>query len=76
MIRGTGLGDEAPNRSPNRWRRVLVICYLTADGKMGANEYPDFRMGEPFSRQFILLRGDDIAGRGLIPVEKFRATFE
>ena len=58
-IRGTGLGDEAPNRSPNRWRRVLVIRYITADGEMGANEYSDFHTGEPFSRQFILLRGEE-----------------
>jgi hypothetical protein len=43
---------------------------------MGANEYPDFHTGEPFSRQFILLRKEDVAGRGLIPVEKFCATFE
>jgi hypothetical protein len=58
-IRGTGLGDEAPNRSPNRCRRVLVIRYITANGEMGANEYPDFHTGEPFSRQFILLRGEE-----------------
>lgn len=59
-----------PHRSPvngshNRWRRVLVVRYMSADGDMTPQQYPDYRTNEIFDRKFILVRGEDVLGRGL-----------
>ncbi len=62
-----------PNRSPDRWRRVLVVRYMSADGDLGQKQYPHYRTNLPFDRQFILLRGRDIRNRGLIPAGDFLA---
>ena len=53
-----------PNRS-DRWRRVLIARYISADGQMPKRRYPHYRTGEEFDREFILLRGDDVARQGL-----------
>lgn len=55
---------STPNES-NRWRRVLVCRYMSAEGEMGPMEYSDFRTAKPFSRKYLLVRGNDIAGKGL-----------
>ena len=53
-----------PNRS-DRWRRVLVLRYIAADGEFNRKTYEDYRTGAPFERQFLLVRGDDVAQKGL-----------
>jgi phytanoyl-CoA hydroxylase len=62
-----------PHRStPNvsaHWRRVLVCRYMKADGEMGAKEYPHYRTGKMFRRKYLLVRGGDVANRGLEKVE-------
>lgn len=47
---------SAPNQS-SRWRRVLVLRYMTAEGEMGPKVYNDYRTGEPFDREYYLVRG-------------------
>lgn len=58
-----------PHRSTanasNRWRRVLVCRYMQADGDMPEMEYPDYVTGETFNRKYLLVRGEDVANRGL-----------
>ncbi len=63
--------SSPPNLSSTRWRRVLVIRYMSADGEMGAKQYPDYRTNELFDRQYILVRGRDVKCRGLIGVDEF-----
>ena len=53
-----------PNTSP-RPRRVLTLRYMNAEGTMGSNTYRDYRTGESFDREFYLVRGSDVLGRGL-----------
>ena len=53
-----------PNAS-DRWRRVITFRYVAADGTFGAKQYPDYRTGESFDRAFYLVRGKDLAGKGL-----------
>lgn len=53
------------NRSKDRWRRVLVVRYMSADGEMASKQYPNYRTKKMFDRKFILLRGEDTLGRGL-----------
>ncbi len=65
-----------PHRSPvnsskDRWRRVLVVRYMSADGDMALNQYPDYRTKEMFDRKFVLVRGEDVLGRGL---ERFQSN--
>jgi ectoine hydroxylase-related dioxygenase (phytanoyl-CoA dioxygenase family) len=55
-----------PNAS-NRWRRVIVFRYMTPEGDMGPKVYNDYRTGEPFNREYYLVRGTDVAKRGLKP---------
>ena len=59
---------STPNVS-NRWRRVLVCRYMSADGNMGSKEYPHYRTREMFSRKYLLVRGDDVLNRGLEKIE-------
>ncbi len=53
-----------PNRS-DRWRRVLVLRYVSADGQVGPKTYRDYRTGEPFEREMFLVRGSDPTCRNL-----------
>lgn len=55
---------STPNAS-NRWRRVLVCRYMSADGEMASMEYPHYKTGKPFHRKYLLVRGKDIANKGL-----------
>ena len=55
------------NRS-RRWRRVLVIRYMSAEGQMPPLQYHNYKSGEMFDRQFFLLRGQDVAQQGLVRV--------
>jgi ectoine hydroxylase-related dioxygenase (phytanoyl-CoA dioxygenase family) len=55
---------STPNLS-DRWRRVMVCRFMSADGKMGKKEYPHWRTAKPLPRKYILARGEDVAGRGL-----------
>jgi len=54
-----------PNRSKDRWRRVLVVRYMSADGDMAPQQYPDYRTNEMFDREYVLVRGEDVLDRGL-----------
>ena len=56
--------SSRPNQS-DRWRRVLVLRYMSADGEMGKKMYEDYRDGSPSPRQYFLVRGQDVANRGL-----------
>ena len=38
---------------------------MASDGTMGSKTYQNFRTGEPFNREYYLVRGKDVAGRGL-----------
>ncbi len=64
--------SSLPNRS-DRWRRVIVLRYMDAAGQMGDKMFTDYRTGEPFPRRFFLVRGNDVAGKGL-PTSPFTAT--
>ncbi len=56
--------NSVPNTS-DRWRRVLVLRFMAADGDMGQKTYSDYRSGAPFERQFYLVRGEDVLERNL-----------
>lgn len=56
--------NSPPNQS-DRWRRVLVLRYLAADGEMGAKTYTNYQTGEPFEREGFLVRGEDVKGSGV-----------
>ena len=53
-----------PNAS-NRWRRVIVFRYMTPKGEMGPKIYKDYRTGEPFDREYFLVRGKGVGGKRL-----------
>jgi len=55
---------STPNSS-DRYRRVLVLRYMGAEGTVGAKEYEDYRTGEKFSRECFLVRGEDVGKHGL-----------
>ena len=56
--------NSPPNRS-DRWRRVLISRYLATGGQFGGKTYTNYRTGEPFEREFFLVRGDDTHDQGL-----------
>lgn len=56
--------SSTANQSP-RWRRVLVLRYMSATAEMGEKMYEDYRDGSPMPREFFLVRGEDIDQRGL-----------
>ena len=56
--------SSPPNRS-HRWRRVLVLLFVSPDGQINGKTYKNYKTGEPFEREFILVRGEDIKGWGL-----------
>jgi ectoine hydroxylase-related dioxygenase (phytanoyl-CoA dioxygenase family) len=55
---------STPNDS-DRWRRAIILRYMAAEGEMGSKQYQDYRTGEWFSREFFLVRGEDVLNRGL-----------
>jgi len=55
----------SPANRSTRWRRVLVLRYVAAGGEFGQKTYADYRTGQPFERQYILVRGEDVAQQGL-----------
>jgi hypothetical protein len=55
--------NSLPNQS-QRWRRVLVLRYMSADGTVGPKEYQNYRTGEKFPREGFLVRGEDVSQRG------------
>lgn len=56
--------NSIPNTS-GRWRRVLVLRYMAADGVMGDKLYEDYRTGAKFPREFYLVRGEELSDRKL-----------
>ena len=56
--------SSRPNRS-SRWRRVLVLRYMSAEGEMGPKMHQDYRTGQPFPRRFFLVRGQDLGHQEL-----------
>ena len=56
--------SSTPNVS-DRWRRVLVLRYMSAHGKASPKQYEDYRTGESFPRECFLLRGRDVNNQGL-----------
>ena len=64
-IHHTMMPHNSPPNKSNRWRRVLVLRYMAADGEMGEKVYTNFQTGEQFNREYYLVRGIDVAGRGL-----------
>ena len=61
--------DLLPHYSPpnisDRWRRVILFRYVAADAELAPKTYPDYRTGERFNRLNVLVRGEDIANKGL-----------
>ncbi len=62
-----------PNTTPDRWRRVLVLRYLSGDSDMFKKQYPDYRTTEMFDRRYYLMRGRD---HGQALVEPVGAALE
>ena len=56
--------SSLPNRS-DHWRRALVLRYMSAEGEMSEKQYVDYRNGKHFSREYLLVRGQDLKRRGL-----------
>ena len=56
--------SSRPNRS-SRWRRVLVLRYMSAEGEMGPKMHQDYRTGQPFPRRFFLVRSQDLGHQEL-----------
>jgi ectoine hydroxylase-related dioxygenase (phytanoyl-CoA dioxygenase family) len=48
-----------------RWRRVIIMRYMAADGEMGAKDYDHYATGAVIPRTYYLVRGRDLLGRGL-----------
>ncbi|MDA0660376.1 MAG: phytanoyl-CoA dioxygenase family protein [Planctomycetota bacterium] len=65
-----------PNRSADRWRRVVVLRYMSADGEMGAKQYPNFRTAQLFDREYILVRGSGSRSPGLVTLADFRQSLD
>ena len=56
--------SSTPNTS-DRWRRVIVLRYIAADGELNAETLSDYRTLVPFEREFFLVRGEDVNRCGL-----------
>jgi hypothetical protein len=50
-----------------------VFRYMEAVGEMGDRMFSNYCNGEPFPRRFFLVRGQDVAGKGL-PTSPFVTT--
>ena len=57
---------RSPPNSSGGWRRTMLARYISADGVMPDRQYPHYRTGEKFDRQYYLLRGEDVARQGLL----------
>jgi hypothetical protein len=55
--------NSLPNNSA-RWRRVIVLRYMSAYGELPPKMYENYRTGEKFRREGFLLRGRDVSNRG------------
>jgi hypothetical protein len=64
-IHDTMIPHRSVPNSSDRWRRVLVLRYMRADGDMGEKMYEDYRTGDPVARRYFLVRGEDVLNRGL-----------
>jgi hypothetical protein len=64
-IHHTMLPHSSRPNSSDRWRRVLVLRYMAADGENKPKVYEDYRDGSAFDREFYLVRGKDLLGQGL-----------
>ena len=49
-----------------RWRRGVALRYASAGAgsRFGRNVYADYRDGAPFAREYLLVAGRDVRGRG------------
>ena len=54
----------SPPNTSNAPRRALNLRYCSAEGLLGANTYVNPLTGESRPREFILVCGEDTAGRG------------
>ena len=50
----------------DRWRRGVALRYASAGAgsRFGQNVYADWRDGAPFAREYLLVAGRDVHGRG------------
>ena len=64
-IHHTMIPHNSPPNKSSRWRRVLVLRYMSAAGSMGTKSYEDYRTGAKFDREYYLVRGKDVANRRL-----------
>ena len=64
-IHDTMIPHTSTPNSSDRYRRVLVLRYMAADGTVGAKDYEDYRTGKNFSRECFLVRGEDVGNYGL-----------
>ena len=66
---------NSPPNTSDRWRLVLVFRYIAADAQLGPNTYHNYKNGQPFEREFTLMRGRDVQNLGLrrSPFEKSTA---
>ena len=54
-----------PNRSRS-WRRAMTIHFIRADAnEMGERHYTSYLDRSSFAREYYLVRGEDVRGRGL-----------
>ena len=64
-IHHTMMPHRSTLNTSDRWRRVLVLRYMSADGEAGPKEYENFHTGEKFPRERFLVRGRDVRSQGL-----------
>jgi phytanoyl-CoA hydroxylase len=62
-IHDTMIPHHSVSNDSDRWRRVLVLRYMSAGGTMGTKEYEDYRTGAMFPREYYLVRGRDVKER-------------
>lgn len=48
----------SPPNTSDRWRRVFTFHYIDAEAELATRTYSNYRTGEPFDRQFYLVRGE------------------
>ena len=64
-IHDTMMPHTSTPNSSDRYRRVLVLRYMEAEGTVGPKEYEDYRTGEKFPRECFLVRGEDVGNYSL-----------
>ena len=65
-----------PNRSADRWRRVVVLRYMSADGEKVAKQYPNYRTGQSFDRKYILVRSSGLEALNVETLADFRRSLD